>query len=186
MNSFQSISGDSENSSVTSRGVSRRSVMKAGAAAAWSVPLVQVVAAAPAVAVSGATLDVSAVAGSFTGIGTGSNEQRSTNMSFSVSTTGWTPPAAVTVTIAFTGGIAAPVTPPNGWAPSGNASTTRTFVKSLAGAQATNTWSETGLRFTGLRDGNTNSAITGSVSVNGTDAVAGPKTDSSPLSLNRA
>lgn len=55
MNSFQSISGDSENSSVTPRGVSRRSVMKAGAAAAWSVPLVQVVAAAPAVAVSGPT-----------------------------------------------------------------------------------------------------------------------------------
>ncbi|HSE55115.1 MAG TPA: hypothetical protein VLB03_05245, partial [Nocardioidaceae bacterium] len=52
MNSFQSISGDSENSSVTRRGVSRRSVMKAGAAAAWSVPLVQVVAAAPAHATS--------------------------------------------------------------------------------------------------------------------------------------
>jgi hypothetical protein len=43
----------------SSRGISRRSVMKAGAAAAWSVPLVQVVAAAPAFAAasgSGTTL----------------------------------------------------------------------------------------------------------------------------------
>jgi hypothetical protein len=36
----------------SSRGISRRSVIKVGAAAAWSVPLVQVVAAAPAVATS--------------------------------------------------------------------------------------------------------------------------------------
>ncbi len=57
MDLFESISGDAESSSANSGGmsggISRRSVMKAGAAAAWSVPLVQVVAAAPAVAVSG-------------------------------------------------------------------------------------------------------------------------------------
>lgn len=49
---FESISGDAENTQ-TSGGISRRSVIKVGAHAAWAVPLVQVVAAAPAFAVSG-------------------------------------------------------------------------------------------------------------------------------------
>ena len=44
---FESISGDAENTQ-TSGGISRRSVIKVGAHAAWAVPLVQVVAAAPA------------------------------------------------------------------------------------------------------------------------------------------
>lgn len=49
------LSSDGEVTESSSRGISRRSVMKAGAAAAWSVPLVQVVAAAPAnAATSGA------------------------------------------------------------------------------------------------------------------------------------
>jgi hypothetical protein len=66
MDLFESISVDAENSTPntadssreasaeSSGGISRRSVVKAGAAAAWTIPLVQVVAAAPAVAVSGA------------------------------------------------------------------------------------------------------------------------------------
>ena len=53
MDLFQSNSGDAENSNATGGGISRRSVLKVGAHAAWAVPLVQVVAAAPAVAASG-------------------------------------------------------------------------------------------------------------------------------------
>ena len=51
--SFESNSAGADKDQTTGGGVSRRSVIKAGAHAAWAVPLVHVVAAAPAMAVSG-------------------------------------------------------------------------------------------------------------------------------------
>jgi hypothetical protein len=60
------LSSDGELTERSSGGISRRSVMKAGAVAAWSVPLVQVVAAAPANAACSGTpvLDATAAVGS--------------------------------------------------------------------------------------------------------------------------
>lgn len=51
--SSESISRSADENQTNGGGVSRRSVIKAGAHAAWAVPLVHVVAAAPAMAVSG-------------------------------------------------------------------------------------------------------------------------------------
>lgn len=51
--SSESITGGADKNQTNGGGVSRRSVIKAGAHAAWAVPLVHVVAAAPAMAVSG-------------------------------------------------------------------------------------------------------------------------------------
>lgn len=50
---LESMSGGADENRADGEGLSRRSVLKAGAHAAWAVPLVHVVAAAPAMAVSG-------------------------------------------------------------------------------------------------------------------------------------
>lgn len=135
MNSFQSISGDAENSSMTRRGVSRRSVMKAGAAAAWSVPLVQVVAAAPAVAVSGpAALSATAGTGSWNGNSANLNTQ------VTITNTGNNVTSSLQVTFTFdspwTGGSA---TAPTGWTLGASSATSFTFVAGTQLAAGSNT-----------------------------------------------
>lgn len=117
---LESNSGDAENSQTSSEGVSRRSVMKAGAAVAWTVPLVQVVAAAPAVAVSGkSTLAVSATKGSWSGKSSNLEVEVAITNTGSVATTG----LQVTFTFdsAWTSGSASA----SGWtvSPAGNATT---------------------------------------------------------------
>jgi hypothetical protein len=107
---IESISGDAENTTA-SRGISRRSVMKVGAAAAWSVPLVQVVAAAPAHATSGTRAELSwaALTGSYS-----STDARILNVSASISNTGSFDASSVQVvlTVPVEG---ATVAAPAGW-----------------------------------------------------------------------
>lgn len=104
----KSISGDPENhgddgtqgaSGVSlqgTSGVSRRSVMKAGAAAAWTVPLIQVVAAAPAVATSGmSTLALSGATGSWSG------KSANLNVQVTIQNTGAVATTSLQVTMTF-------------------------------------------------------------------------------------
>jgi hypothetical protein len=122
---IESISGDAENTAA-SRGISRRSVMKVGAAAAWSVPLVQVVAAAPAHATSGqAVLDIT---------GNGSwgiaNDGKPLNATVSVANTGGQSATLLTIVLSFPAGYAPTVRSaslPTGWAASGNGTPTVTL-----------------------------------------------------------
>jgi hypothetical protein len=96
---IESISGDAENRTA-SQGISRRSVMKVGAAAAWSVPLVQVVAAAPAHATSGpAQLDFQSATGSYTSRTQGANTYRTLDVTLVLENKGGTATQAVTVTL---------------------------------------------------------------------------------------
>ena len=146
MDLFESFSGDPENSSANSGGmsggISRRSIMKAGAAAAWSVPLVQVVAAAPAVAVSGsATLAVSAPPSGWNG--------RSANLpvAITITNTGSVPTTNLQVTCTFDSAWTSGKATATGWAvqPTGVATTkTYTFTASTqVAANATATLSIT-------------------------------------------
>ncbi|HSE09222.1 MAG TPA: hypothetical protein VLB29_11210 [Nocardioidaceae bacterium] len=123
---FEPNSGDAENSMPSGAGgISRRSVVKAGAVAAWSVPLVQVVAAAPAMAaVSGtSTLGLPAANGSWSG------NSSNLNGAVTISNTGSVATTSLQVTMDFdaawtSGSASAP-----GWTvtPSANA-TTKTYV----------------------------------------------------------
>ena len=93
---FESTSSDAGNSTPSGGGISRRSVVKAGAAAAWTVPLVQVVAAAPAVAVSGApTLVLSGAIGSWNGNSVNLNGR------VTLTNTGSAPTTSLQVTLTF-------------------------------------------------------------------------------------
>jgi len=118
------LSSDGEVTERSSRGISRRSVMKAGAAAAWSVPLVQVVAAAPAVAVSGPT-SLSATGG------TGGWNGNSANMAtrITITNTGANDTSSLQVTFTFTSGwVSGTASAPTGWAPGASSATSFTFV----------------------------------------------------------
>ena len=112
---FESISGDAENTQ-TSAGISRRSIIKVGAHAAWAVPLVQVVAAAPAVAVSGTTTRVSwaGFSGSYS-----STDARNLDVTASIANDGSTSASGVQVVLT----VPVPVngcTTPAGWTVSRN------------------------------------------------------------------
>ena len=117
---LESNSGDAENSQTSSEGVSRRSVMKAGAAVAWTVPLVQVVAAAPAVAVSGkSTLALSAASGSWSGNSSNLEAQVTITNTGSVATT------SLQVTFTFDSAWTSGSASGSGWtvSPAGKATT---------------------------------------------------------------
>jgi hypothetical protein len=122
---IESISGDAENTTA-SRGISRRSVMKVGAAAAWSVPLVQVVAAAPAHATSGqaAVLALSGASGQWIG---GSSSTQFTLQS-TIANTGGAEALSVQVTYTFPDTL--------GWSPS-YVSATGGWVGSASGRVVT-------------------------------------------------
>jgi hypothetical protein len=108
---IEPVSGDAENRTQSGGGISRRSVMKAGAVAAWSVPLVQVVAASPAhAACSGnPVLDVNDATGARSNSGQG---QRT--ITVPVKNTGGGTTSGLTVSIYPTQAM------PEGWQLTGN------------------------------------------------------------------
>jgi hypothetical protein len=140
--------------------------MKAGAAAAWSVPLVQVVAAAPAFATSGATVSLSGVTGGYTGQST-----RTVNLTFTPSTSAFDKPHTVLVKIVFSGGIEGAITGPSDWAKL-NATT---FSKSFTADATFGSWTQTNLQFVGSRPNGNPRSVTGTVTAEATDSVAGYK-----------
>lgn len=148
----KSISGDPENTAESaaksSPGISRRSVVKAGAAAAWTVPLVQVVAAAPASAMTsgGPVLVVSQPTGSQSDSG----DTRTATLNFTVTNTGNTSSGSVTVTVAFTQGWHKNGMPTSAWSQTGSSSHSKLFASLAPGAQQS-----IQLTFTGKKDGAT-------------------------------
>jgi hypothetical protein len=105
------LSSGGELTERSSGGISRRSVMKAGAHVAWAVPLVQVVAAAPAVAASPqplpAQLALSAVSGSWNG------KSANFKTSIQITNSGGSPAKSLQVQYTF----------PTGWTPTASAVT---------------------------------------------------------------
>jgi hypothetical protein len=144
---IESISGDAENTTA-SRGISRRSVMKVGAAAAWSVPLVQVVAAAPAHAsVSGGPAAELAVSQP-TGSQSDSGDARTASLTFSVSNTGTTDSDGIFVTVAFTQGWHKNGLPTSSWSATPTMSHGKSFAALAPGGHHAIT-----LSFSGKKDG---------------------------------
>jgi len=171
MNSFQSISGDAENSSVTRGGVSRRSVMKAGAAAAWSVPLVQVVAAAPAHAsVSGSPAAELAVLQQ-TGSQADSGDQRTATLTFTVSNVGNADSAGIVVTIAFTQGWHKNGPPTSGWSTTAAMSHSKSFTVLAPGGQHDITVTFSGKKDGAVRVAGTVTALAGDLEANSSFAL---------------
>lgn len=120
---FESISGDAENNQSNGGGISRRTVIKAGAHAAWAVPLVQVVAAAPAIAVSGScTLSITKASGKWPG-GSGKLNVSVTVAAATNATSG------LQVTLVFTEGWQGGKAAASGWGVTGPTPTTpNTYV----------------------------------------------------------
>lgn len=119
------VGGDSAEST---SGLSRRSVVRAGAVAAWSVPLVQLAAAAPSFAASGpADLSTSTI-GTRTRGGAGSKD---VTFPINIINTNTLATTALTVTIPCAlGGLSNTQVAPTGWTAvsSGGSSNNRTLV----------------------------------------------------------
>lgn len=157
------------------RHVSRRNVLRVGAAAAWSVPIVQVVTAAPAAAAcstnpcapGSGTLEL-AVSGSSTGwatTGSGSNKKYLLPVSATLTNNGTATTTEISVTIAFENGWAPTVaTPPDStqWATGqklnvGSQSWTFTAVRQISGKGTTDPLNVT---FTPSSPSNNGKAVT--------------------------
>jgi hypothetical protein len=100
-------------------GIDRRSVVRAGVASAWAVPLVQAVAASPAFAVSGPA-NLSSTAGAVRRNGRSPNY----SVAATVKNTGGSATQALTVVLTFTHGVTLDevTSPPTGWTRNGDSS----------------------------------------------------------------
>ena len=117
-------------------GVSRRSVVKAGAAAAWSVPLIQVVAAAPANAAytSGTqtTLQWQSLSAAYK-----TSDSSKLDVTVSIKNSGTFSASSVQVVVELPAGLAgASVNEPSGWTRTAG-STSFSFAKAAVAADAT-------------------------------------------------
>lgn len=116
--------------------LSRRSVVRTAAHAAWAVPLVQVAAAAPALAASAGSLTAAAVINSWNGSGT----RQTFTLTVTVTNTGNTSVALTSVTLSFpTGWNPTSSSLTTGWGVSGSGSATLSFTPSPARTLAAHT-----------------------------------------------
>src|SRR3954454_15585549 len=95
--------------------VSRRTVVRTGVTAAWSVPLIQVVGAAPALAVSGPKVGISGGQAVWRQNGNGNNVGTNIDVTVPLSNTGTMTVDSITVTLTFSAPLAPEGGAPKGW-----------------------------------------------------------------------
>jgi hypothetical protein len=113
---MHSMSSNSSRPVVESRGISRRTLVKGAAHAAWVVPAVQLVTVVPAFAVSGCNLAVTASSATHTGNNPNASGQQQLSVNLTIKNTQDTGASNVTVVLTFTSrySITTPFSAP-GW-----------------------------------------------------------------------
>lgn len=129
------MSSDNSVAPARSHHVSRRTVMKAGAHVAWSVPLIQVVTAGPAAAsvitpAADPALAFTATSRTWSGSGVGNTRLK---LDFTLTNSGAGPTSSLSVTLTF----------PEGWTPSIAAGPSAEWTTSQVGSS--NSWTFTAI-----------------------------------------
>lgn len=146
------------------RGLNRRTVLKAGAHAAWAIPAVQVITQAPALAASGAADLSGGVMGTQTGAWTGSNAGSSFQAQVQVTNKNSLATTGLKVTLTFPTGYALSVSNiASGWTASGGHTATIVFTADNSHQAPGNGSTTVSATFTSTVSNNAGKAVTAQV-----------------------